>query len=56
MGTFLLILIVGYDAAVLEFPSQKTCVQAQKELVQEVKNEKFAANCFKKIGGKNKNA
>lgn len=58
MGTYLLILILNYDATYIEFPNQVSCHKAKEELITEIakikKDVKPAIQCFKKIGGKNK--
>ena len=59
IGSYLLILILNYDATYIEFPTQASCYKAREELVAEIKkidkDVKPAIQCFKKIGGSNKN-
>lgn len=56
IGTYLLIMIVGYTATTLEFNSRAACEEVKLQIIKDVDSDKFAAQCFMKIGGKNKDA
>ena len=54
MVTYILILILGHSATVLEFPSHSACLDTETYLVKELNNKNLATKCFLKIGGENK--
>lgn len=55
MIPYLLIIIFNYEAAVLEFHSRSQCLEAQKEIVSNLKDTRnVASSCLKKLGGLDK--
>ena len=52
MTPYLLIVLINFQVAVIEFPSASSCVEGQQEVSEKLKDMKNAgAFCYKKLGG-----
>jgi hypothetical protein len=55
MFPYLLIIIINFQAVVIEFPDAGSCIEAKSNFMSKVNlTLKPAAMCFEKIGGEKK--